>query len=160
VSQQSILDPTQPKGRRYYWKSEYLPAVEPELLAKAIEHAGRIVSPYSAVFLFPVDGALNRLPEDHSPMGNRDAAFVLNITGSWDRAEDDRANIDWARAAWQDLRRFSTGGSYINFQTEEEGEERIRAAYGKNYDRLVEVKTRWDPGNLFRMNKNIVPRGS
>jgi FAD/FMN-containing dehydrogenase len=157
LSQQSILDATQPKGRRYYWKSEYLSQVEPDLLPLAIEHAWRMVSPYSAVILFPVDGALNRSPEDHSAVGNRDAAYVLNITGSWDKAEDDRPNIEWARAAWRDMRRFSTGGTYINFQTEEEGEERIRAAYGKNYERLVEVKKRWDPGNLFRMNKNIVP---
>ncbi len=160
VSQQSLLDATQPKGRRYYWKSEYLPKLEPELLAKVIEHAERIVSPYSAVILFPLDGALNRLPEDHSPAGNRDAASIFNVAASWEKAGDDAANIDWARAAWRDLRRFSTGGTYVNFLTEEEGEERIHAAYGKHYGRLVEVKTRWDPGNLFRMNKNIAPRGA
>lgn len=155
VSQQSILDATQLKGRRYYWKSEYLPKLEPETLAKAIEYAERIVSPHSAIVLFPIDGALNRLPGDHSPMGNRDAACVLNIMASWESAEDDRVNIGWARTAWSDMRRFSTGGTYINFMTEEEGGDRIRAAYGKNYDRLVEVKTKWDPENLFRMNKNI-----
>ncbi len=160
VSQQSILDATQPKGRRYYWKSEYLPKLQPEMLARAIEHAERIVSPHSAIVLFPIDGAVNRLPEDYSPMGNRDAACVLNLTASWENAEDDRANIEWARAGWGDMRRFSTGGTYINFLTEEEGEDRIHAAYGRNYDRLVEVKTKWDPGNLFRMNKNIMPRVS
>ena len=127
------------------------------MLAKAIEHAQRIVSPHSAILLFPVDGALNRLPEDHSAVGNRDAAFVLNIAASWENAEDDQANIDWSRAAWRDMRRFSTGGTYVNFLTEEEGDERIHAAYGKNYDRLVDVKTKWDPGNLFRTNKNIAP---
>ena len=158
VSQQSILDATQPKGRRYYWKSEYLPKLDPERLAKVIEHAEHIVSPHSAIILFPIDGALNRLPADHAPMGNRDAACVLNIMASWERAEDDRANIEWARATWSDMRRFSTGGTYINFLTEEESGERIRAAYGKNYDRLVEVKTKWDPDNLFRMNKNIPPQ--
>jgi len=157
VSQQSILDATQPKGRRYYWKSEYLPGLEPDLLAKTLEHAWRMPSPYSAVALFPVDGAINRMPEDSSPMGNRDAAIVLNITGSWDRAEDDAANTAWARAAWQDMRRFSTGGTYINFQTEDEGQERIHAAYRKNYDRLAAVKATWDQENLFRMNKNIAP---
>lgn len=160
VSQQSFLDATQPKGRRYYWKSEYLPKLEPEMLAKAIEHAKRIVSPHSAILLFPLDGAISRLPEDHSPVGNRDAASVLNITASWENVEDDAANIEWARAAWRDMRRFSTGGTYINFLTQEEGDERIRAAYGKHYDRLVEVKTKWDAGNLFRMNKNIVPQVS
>lgn len=158
ITQQSILDATQPKGRRYYWKSEYMPKLEPDILTKVIEHAEGILSPHSAIILFPIDGALNRLPEDHSPAGNRDAAWVLNITASWENTRDDAANIEWARAAWRDMRRFSTGGTYVNFLTEEEGEERIHAAYGKNYKRLVEVKTKWDPGNLFRMNKNIAPQ--
>ena len=155
VSQQSILDATQPAGRSYYWKSEYLPKLEPEMLAQAIAHSERIVSPHSAIALFPIDGSLNRLPVEHSPAGNRDAACVLNIAASWERPEDDKANIEWARATWRDMRRFSTGGTYVNFLTEEEGGERIRAAYGGNFDRLVEVKAKWDPKNLFRMNKNI-----
>jgi FAD/FMN-containing dehydrogenase len=158
VSQQSLLDATQPKGRRYYWKSEYLPRYEPEMLAKLIEHAGRIVSPHSAIVVFPLDGALNLLPDDYSPMGNRDTASVLNITASWESIEDDQANMDWARTAWQDMRRFSTGGTYINFLTEEEDSGRIQDAYRKTYGRLVEVKTKWDPKNLFRRNKNIAPR--
>jgi FAD/FMN-containing dehydrogenase len=160
VSQQALLDATQPKGRRYYWKSEYLPRLEPEMLAKVIEHAERIVSPHSAIVLFALDGALNRLPEDHCPAGNRETVSVLNITASWEKAEDDQANIEWARAAWQDMRRFSTGGTYINFLTEDEGDERTHAAYGTNYERLIEVKTKWDPTNLFRTNKNIAPRRS
>lgn len=160
TSQQSLLDATQPKGRRYYWKSEYLPAMEAEMLSAYVEHAGRISSPHSAMLLFPLDGALNRVPDEHSAVGNRDAGVVLNIAGSWERPEDDPANIEWARTAWRDLRRFSTGGTYINFLTEEEGDERIRAALGKHYDRLVDVKTRWDPQNLFRLNKNIAPRVS
>jgi FAD/FMN-containing dehydrogenase len=159
VSQQSLLDATQPKGRRYYWKSEFLPKLEPELLVKVIEHAERIISPHSAVILFPIDGALNRISEGHSSAGNRDTASVLNVTAAWDNASDDKANIGWAREAWRDMRRFSTGGTYINFLTEEEGDERIRAAYGNNHARLVELKTKWDPRNLFRMNKNITPRG-
>jgi FAD/FMN-containing dehydrogenase len=159
TTQQSLLDATQPKGRRYYWKSEYLPKVEPDLLKKVMEHAQRIHSPHSAIILFPIDGAVSRLPNDHSPVGNRDAKCVLNIAASWEKSQDDAQNIAWASAAWQDMRRFSTGGTYVNFLTEEEGEERIHAAYGANYQRLVEVKTKWDPQNLFRMNKNIAPRG-
>jgi FAD/FMN-containing dehydrogenase len=158
ISQQNILDATQPKGRRYYWKSEYLPKLEPEMLTRTIKHAKSVVSPNSAILLFPIGGALNRLPEEHSPVGNRDAAWVLNIAASWEDAGGDKTNIEWAREAWQDMRQFSTGGTYINFLTEEEGEERIHSAYRKNYERLVEVKTKWDPGNMFRMNKNIVPR--
>jgi FAD/FMN-containing dehydrogenase len=157
VSQQNLIDATQPKGRRYYWKSEYLPGLEPDLLAQVIEHAGRVVSPHSAIVLFALDGPLNRLPADHSAVGNRDAKVVLNITASWEKAGDDAANIEWARAAWRDMRRFSTGGTYINFLTEEEGDERTRAAYGKNHARLAALKSAWDPENLFRINKNIVP---
>jgi FAD/FMN-containing dehydrogenase len=155
VSQQMLLDATQPKGRRYYWKSEYVRAFEPDLFARAIDHAKGIVSPHSAILIFPVDGRMNQLPEDHSAVGNRDAAAVLNIASAWERAEDDRPNIEWARTAWRDLRRFSTGGTYINFLTEEEGDDRTRAAYRTNYARLAEIKTTWDPSNVFRANKNI-----
>jgi FAD/FMN-containing dehydrogenase len=159
VSQQALLDATQPKGRRYYWKSEYLRSLEPGLFTRAIEHASRIVSPHSAILIFPLDGALNELSEDHSAVGNRDAAAVLNIASAWERADDDAANIEWARGAWSDMRQFSTGGTYINFLTEEEGDERTRAAYRMNYARLVQVKATWDPSNLFRTNKNIgLPR--
>jgi FAD/FMN-containing dehydrogenase len=157
VSQQSLLDATQPKGRRYYWKSEYLPGHDAELLAAAAEHASRAVSPHSAIIVFPLDGALNRLPAGHSPAGNRDAKSLVNIMASWENPADDAANIEWARAAWRDLRRFSTGGSYVNMQTEDEGGERVRAAYGANYDRLAAVKAAWDPDNVFHVNKNIRP---
>ncbi|MEA2563892.1 MAG: hypothetical protein QOH06_5396 [Acidobacteriota bacterium] len=154
---QALLDGTQPKGRRYYWKSEYLPGIEPALCEKAMEHAARIRSPHSAVILFQIGGALNRLEEGHSPVGNRDARYVLNIAGSWEQAGDDEANIQWARGAWNDMRPFSTGGTYINFLTEDEGPERTKDALGKGLQRLAEVKARWDPNNLFRTNRNITP---
>ena len=67
------------------------------------------------------------------------------------------ANIEWTRGVWRDMRHFSTGGTYINFLTEEDTGERIQAAYGKNFQRLVDLKTKWDPTNLFRTNKNIAP---
>jgi hypothetical protein len=82
---------------------------------------------------------------------------VLNVTASWEKPEDDTTNIEWARNAWRDLRGFSTGGTYVNFLTEEEGDERIRAAYGNNYKRLADIKAKWDPENMFCMNKNIPP---
>jgi FAD/FMN-containing dehydrogenase len=155
VSQQSLLDATQPKGRRYYWKSEYLRALDPALFARAIEHAGRIVSPHSAILIFPVDGAMNEFPEDRSAAGNRDASAVLNIAAAWEQPGDDAVNIEWARTAWRDLREFSTGGTYVNFLTEEEGDDRTRAAYRTNYPRLAEIKRQWDPSNLFRTNRNV-----
>jgi FAD/FMN-containing dehydrogenase len=157
VQLQALLDATQPKGRRYYWKSEYLARIESELCEKFIAHSAKICSPHSAMILFQIDGALNRLEDEHSPVGNRDARYVLNIGGAWEQAADDEANIAWARGAWNDLKAFSTGGTYINFLTQDEGPERIEAALGRNLSRLAEVKSRWDPENVFRTNRNIKP---
>jgi hypothetical protein len=157
VSQQSLLDATQPKGRRYYWKSEYLPGLSQELFDAGMAHWKEIRSPHSAVIFFPIGSAVGKLPNDHSAVGNRDARFLFNIAASWEKPEEDVANIEWARAAWRDMRRFSTGGTYINFLTQEEGDARIQDAYRDNYARLVKVKKQWDPDNMFRMNKNIAP---
>jgi FAD/FMN-containing dehydrogenase len=155
---QLLLDATQPKGRRYYWKSEWLPGLDdPELFGVFRERAAKISSPHSAVILFQVGGAVAELPADHSPMGNRDAAFVLNIAGSWDAAADDAVNVRWARESWEALRRFSTGGVYMNFLTEDEGADRIAAAYGANLRRLAELKQKYDPANLFRHTKQVGP---
>ena len=154
---QSMLDATQPKGKRYYWKSEYLAGVEPELCDELIAHAGRIRSPHAAIALFQLGGALNELDEDHSPAGNRQARYVFNITGAWDRPEEDAANIEWARAAWTGMKRFSTGGTYLNFLTGDEGDERTAAALGNALPRLAGIKRAWDPQNVFRTNRNIRP---
>jgi len=155
TNQQVLLDPTQPKGRRYYWKSEYLPAVEAEALAIAMEHLGRVTSPHSGIIFFPIGGAVDKLPADYSAVGNRDARFVLNVTGSWEKPDGDEAGVAWARGAWSELRRFSTGGTYVNFLTEEEGDERVRAAYGGNLGRLAALKRQWDPKNLFASTKQV-----
>ena len=154
---QSLLDATQPKGRRYYWKSEYLSRIEPALCEKVMQHAAKIRSPHSAVILFQLGGALNRLEPEHSPAGNRDARYVLNVAGAWERADEDGANMEWARAAWSDMRSFSTGGTYVNFLTADDGPERTQAALGKGLARLAEIKAKWDPRNVFRTNRNIAP---
>jgi len=154
---QSLLDATQPNGRRYYWKSEYLPRIEPALCRKFVEHAARFPSPHSALILFQIGGALNRFKADHSPVGNRDACYVLNVTGSWEREGGDGANVQWVRDAWSDMKSYSTGGTYINFLTEDEGHERTEAALGKGLERLAKVKAKWDPQNMFRTNRNIEP---
>jgi FAD/FMN-containing dehydrogenase len=154
---QSLLDGTQPKGRRYYWKSEYLARIDPALCETAMAHAAKIPSPHSAVILFQLGSALSQHGDDHSPVGNRDARYVLNVAGAWERAEDDAANVAWARAAWNDLKSHSTGGTYVNFLTEDDGADRTEAALGPGLRRLAQVKTMWDPQNFFRTNRNVVP---
>ena len=157
VQLQSLLDATQPKGRRYYWKSEYLPLIEPALCEKFIEHGAKIPSPHSAMIFFQLGGALNQLNNDHSAVGNRDARYVINAAGSWEQEDDDTLNIEWVRDAWEDMRQFSTGGTYINFLTEDEGPERVEAALSNGLQRLAEIKAKWDPENVFRTNRNIKP---
>lgn len=153
--QQSMLDATQPKGRRYYWKSEYLPDINPDMATKYRAQAARITSPHSAIILFPLGGALNKLPASHSPMGNRDARWVLNIPAAWDKPEDDATEIEWARSAWREMKQFSTGGTYVNFLNADEGDDRTRAAYGANHARLVEIKKTWDPDNTFCITRSF-----
>jgi FAD/FMN-containing dehydrogenase len=160
LSQQSLLDATQPKGRRYYWKSEYLPELSQDAATGVLGRGQQFESPHSSIILFPIDGAHQRLPGDHSAVGNRDAGMVLNIGASWEQPADDERNVEWARAAWRELRVHSTGGAYINFLTEEEGADRIQACYGQNLARLAKVKTAWDPDNVFRLNKNVQPQAT
>ncbi len=153
---QSLLDATQPKGRRYYWKSHYLADIDARMIDLAVAHAARIASPHSAILLFQIDGKLNEEPAGHSPAGNRDAAYVLNIAGSWESAADDAVSIAWARDCFEATRACSTGGTYVNFLTEDEGRERVAAAYSAaDLERLAALKHRYDPGNLFRHTKNV-----
>jgi hypothetical protein len=159
VQLQSLLDATQPKGRRYYWKSEYLPGVAPALCDQIISHAARFRSPHSAIILFQIAGALNTFPAEHAAVGNRDARYVLNITSAWQAPEDDAVNIEWARDVWNDLKSFSTGGNYVNFQTADESADRLQAALGAGLSRLRQIKAKWDPANFFRTNRNIQPAG-
>lgn len=153
---QCLLDATQPKGRRYYWKSHYLPGIERRTIDLAVAHAARLQSPFSAILLFQIQGALNELPATHSPAGNRDAAYVLNIAAAWEAPQDDAANMAWARDCFEAMRVCSTGGTYINFLTEEEGADRIEAAYGRaTLARLAELKRRYDPEDFFRHTKRV-----
>ncbi len=82
---------------------------------------------------------------------------MFNVTAAWDHAAADAVQVEWARRAWNDLKAFSTGGTYLNFLTEEEGPERTAAALGTAIERLAAIKGTWDPGNMFRANRNVTP---
>jgi FAD/FMN-containing dehydrogenase len=153
---QTLLDAANPSGRRYYWKSEYMASIEPGAIDAMVARAASIPSPHSGLIFFQIGGALNELPAEHSPVGNRDARFVCNIASSWEQADADAVNVTWTRDTWQAIRPFSTGGTYVNFLTEEDGEERVRAAYGGNLGRLAALKREWDPRNVFRSTKQVL----
>ena len=158
TAQQSMLDATQPKGMNYYWKSEFLPRLSDELFAAYNAQFEDLKAPANQMVLFQIGGALNEHPEDDGAMGNRDAAFACVIQAMWppDSAAGD-ANQAWVRNAWQAIKPYSTGGNYINFQTSDETDERTLESYRENYSRLETIKARYDPTNLFRVNRNIRP---
>jgi FAD/FMN-containing dehydrogenase len=158
TQQQSFLDEGEPKGAHYYWKTEYVAELSDDLLAAAQGAFADCSTPDAMVGFLQLGGALQEHDEDDGAVGNRDARFALGVNGMWE-ADDPNADAHrrWVRESWQSVRPFSTGRTYINFQAVDEGEDRVRAAYGANWDRLVEVKQTYDAENLFRTNRNVRP---
>ena len=158
VTHQSFLDSGQPHGRRYYWKSEYLPAVPEELGRIMIDHCNRFTSPHSSMLAMHLGGNAKQSAAGDGAVSHKSAEYVVAIQGAWDDPETDDQHIGWARQFHAAVRPFSTGGTYVNFLTEEEGSERIHEAYEPEiYRQLARIKAAYDPGNLFRHNKNIKP---
>ncbi len=161
VAQQSMLDATQPKGMHYYWKSEFLPSLSDDVLDTYKNQFVDNTSPANQIVLFHLAGALNDHPEDDGAIGNREAAYACVIQAMWpEDSPTGYAYREWVRSAWEALKPYSTGGNYVNFQTEEEAEERTLESYRANYQRLETVKAKYDPSNLFRVNRNIQPRSA
>ena len=153
---QTALDPLLTPGFRNYWKSHDFRELSDGLIEVLLEHAGRIPDPNTEIAYAQLGGAVSRVPADATAYGHRDAEFVMNVHGRWSDPGKDEACIRWARDLFRAAAPFATGSVYVNFMTQEEGD-RVRAAYGANYDRLTELKGRYDPRNLFRMNQNILP---
>ena len=153
---QSYLDETEPKGMHYYWKTDFLSELEDGYISTMIELFAACPIMGAELGVLHLEGALNEHPEDDGAVGNRDARYVFGVNGMWEPGEPDAGrHTEWIRDAWERLRRFTTGRTYINFQTEDEGDDRVLATYGANLDRLVEVKEAYDPENVFRVNRNI-----
>jgi FAD/FMN-containing dehydrogenase len=158
TDQQSMLDGMEPKGNHYYWKTEYLGGLSAEFLDTFRDSALKVTSPLSESIVIHLAGALNERAEDDGAVGNRDARYMTAFAGQWSAEAPDAEHVAWVREAWKGVQPFSTGGNYLNFQTSDEDEERVRATYGANVDRLAEVKEEYDPYNLFRTNRNVRPR--
>jgi FAD/FMN-containing dehydrogenase len=153
---QTILDPLLTPGQRNYWKSHDFREVSDGLINALIEHARKLPDPNTEIAFAQLGGAVSRVPNDATAYGHRDGEFVLNVHGRWESRAKDAACIGWARDLFQATGPFATGNVYVNFLTQDEGD-RVRAAYGRNYDRLSNLKNKYDPSNLFRLNQNIRP---
>lgn len=153
---QSAGDAVFPPGRRYYWKAQYLDEPGDVAFNTLLEKFASAPSAGCLAVLQQVGGAIARVAEDDTPYVNRGASYDCFPIAIWDDPAVDEAHVRWVRDFWSAMQPFSTGGVYAN-NLGNEGEERVRAAFGGNYDRLADIKRKYDPANLFRLNQNIRP---
>ena len=153
---QQAFDPLLAPGARNYWKSHNLDKISDGLIDALLDAIGTLPSPQCEIFLGQIGAQTCRVPVDATAYSSRDTQYAMNVHGRWDDASDDERCIAWARAFFAAAAPFALGSVYVNFMTQEEGG-RVADAYGPNYERLIAVKQRYDPHNLFRHNQNIRP---
>jgi FAD/FMN-containing dehydrogenase len=153
---QTAFDPLLTPGARNYWKSHDFTEISDGAIDTVIEYAGDLPSDQCEIFVANLGGAMGRVPADAMAYPHRGTEFVMNVHGRWDDAADDDKCIAWAREFFQAAAPYASGSVYVNFMTDDE-QDRVKAAYGPNYGRLVELKNKYDPTNFFRFNQNIKP---
>ena len=153
---QSMFDPLYPPGLQWYWKGDYVKNLPAEAIDIHLEYGAKLPTMLSTMHLYPINGAASRVDKQATAWNYRDSTYAMVIAGIDSDPGNKENIISWAKNYWNALHPYSAGGSYINFMMEE-GEDRIKATYGENYERLVKVKNKYDPYNLFRVNQNILP---
>jgi FAD/FMN-containing dehydrogenase len=156
VAWQQAFDPLLTPGARNYWKSHNLGEIQDGLIDALLGAIDNLPSPQCEIFFGQIGAQTQRVPVEATAYSSRDTLYAMNVHGRWDDASDDERCIAWARAFFDAAAPFALGSVYVNFMTQEEGG-RVAEAYGTNYERLVTVKNRYDPRNLFRCNQNIRP---
>lgn len=153
---QTMFDAGSPPGMRHYWTSSFVRELSDDLLDTLVANAPDLPPPGSMVLLEHMGGAVGRVGPTDTAFSNRDAQYNVSILSTWLNADDDAANIAWTRSTGKTLKTFGTGGSYVNYMADE-GEAVVRATYEVNLERLIEVKRKYDPTNVFSANQNIAP---
>ncbi|CAB3954850.1 6-hydroxy-D-nicotine oxidase [Achromobacter insolitus] len=153
---QKAFDPLLTPGARNYWKSHNLGGLQDGLIDAIVEAVENLPSQQCEIFLGYIGGVASRVPVSATAYPHRSAQFAMNVHGRWDFPEEDERCMAWARTLFRTTEPYAQEGVYVNFLTQDEPE-RLGAAYGPNFDRLVQAKTRYDPKNLFRHNQNIRP---
>jgi hypothetical protein len=159
VDLQTMADHEFPHGRRYYTKSGYFKKLDDQDIRRMVEALTTIPSPASQIELSYLGGATGRISAGETAFGDRSSPFIVNLLGNWSDAADDAANVAWIRGLFAELRPSMTPGVYVNFMSGDE-QDRVPEAYRERWDRLVDVKTHYDPNNFFRLNQNVQPRKS
>ena len=156
----ALFDPFFPKGLQWYWKGDFVNALSDEAIATHIAHATNAPSALSLMHLYPIDGAVHRVAKDATAWEARDARWSMVIGAIDPDPAKAVALTTWGRNYWRAVHPFNPGGAYVNFMMDDEVQGRLQATYGSNYDRLTQVKAKYDPTNLFRVNQNIPPAGA
>jgi FAD/FMN-containing dehydrogenase len=145
-----------PGGLQHYWKANFVTELTDDAIDAHLEHGPKVPVVNSTVHIYPINGAANRVASDATAFAYRDATFATVIAGMWPDAADNEDNIQWVRDYYDATAPLSEEGGYVNFMAGDD-QDRIKANYQDNYDRLVEVKRKYDPDNLFHLNQNIKP---
>lgn len=156
LAMQGLLAQAMPPNLLNYWKAECISDVSPGLIDRVVDAFARVPSPVSSLLMFPINGAAGRVTADATAYPHR-CGYHIGIYALWRDAADTQDNVAWVRDTWRAVQPYASGGVYVNELGEDEGADRVAAAYGPNYQRLAQVKAKYDPDNLFRLNANVAP---
>jgi FAD/FMN-containing dehydrogenase len=154
----SLFDAIYPAGLQWYWRADLFNEINEKAVALHLKYAAQLPTPHSTMHLYPINGAAHRVGKKDTPWYYREANFSMVVVGVDPDPSNNERMTQWARDYWMALHPYSAGGAYLNFIMDE-GSDRVQAAYGENYARLAEIKTAYDPTNLFHNNQNIKPTG-
>jgi len=154
---QTMADSVFPHGRRYYTKSGYFTYLGDSVIDRLVEAVAAVPSPETQIELAYLGGAAARMAANETAFGDRSAPFIMNLLANWSEASADAGNISWIRGVFNRLRPAMKPGVYVNFMSGDE-QDRVPEAYHERWERMVAVKTHYDPDNFFRLNQNIPPR--
>ena len=153
----SLFDVLYPPGLQHYWKPAFSGELTDEIIEAHMAHGPKVPAVQSTMHLYPINGAVHDVAPDATAFGHRNAKYGTVIAGMWPDPAQNEANIRWVRDYYRAIAPHSEEGGYINFASGDDMD-RVRANYGRSYDRLVEIKTKYDPDNVFRFNQNVAPR--
>lgn len=153
---QSMFDPLYPKGLQWYWKADFVKDLTDEAIKLNVKYGTKLPTPHSTMHLYPINGQAHKRKNDDTAFSYRDSNWAQVIVGIDPHPENAEKLSSWTREYWTALHPFSAGGAYINFMMDE-GDDRVKASYRENYDRLAKIKEKYDPENLFKVNQNIRP---
>jgi FAD/FMN-containing dehydrogenase len=153
---QSMFDALYPPGLQWYWRADFVKELPNEAIARHVQYGAQIPTLHSTMHLYPINGAAQRVGTKDTAFSYRDATWAQVIVGVDPDPTNKARIIAWTKDYWEALHPYAAGGAYVNFLMDE-GQERLRASYRENYNRLVMIKNKYDPTNLFRVNQNITP---